>query len=619
MGGNGIISEADPLYERGMLRKGTEMTYEGVEKAVFLRRPNRFVAEVEKDGAKIICHVKNTGRCRELLLPGTEVYIQKSSNAERKTAYDLIAVKKGSQVVNMDSQIPNQVIREMLEEGRLLPNVTSIRPETTYGSSRFDFYVETEEGPWFIEVKGVTLEEDGTAKFPDAPTERGVRHMRELMESVREGYHAMICFIIQMKGVDRFQANAETQPEFAKVLKEARNSGVEVRAYDCVVTQDSIRADKEIPVQYQGENDTDYILQDIVDPLIGWFRGHARILPWREDASSYRVWISEIMLQQTRVEAVKPYFERFIGSLPDMESLANVPEDRLMKLWEGLGYYNRARNLQKTAREVMKTYGGVLPADYEKLLKLPGIGSYTAGAVSSIAYGIPVPAVDGNVLRVWSRLFLREEDILKQSVKTAVEKEFLAVMPKENPGEFNQALMELGATVCVPNGMAKCEECPLAFLCQARKTGRVMEFPKKASKKPRKIEERTVFVIRSGDRTVIGQRPKKGLLAGLYELPNAEGHFSQEEALTYVKELGFSPIRILPLADAKHIFSHVEWQMKGYVIRVEEIEKAPKERLLLVAPRETEEKYPIPTAFRAYTSCLEMKLGYEAGQTDRKN
>ena len=587
------------------------MYYERMEQAVFRNRPNRFVAEVEKDGEEWICHVKNTGRCRELLIPGAEVYIQKSDNPDRKTGYDLIGVRKKDQIVNMDSQAPNQIVRELLEEGRLLPGVTCIRPETRYKNSRFDFFVETTEGDYFIEVKGVTLEEEGLAKFPDAPTQRGVRHMRELMECRKDGYRAMLCFVIQMKGVHALCANADAQPEFAEVLRMAHKAGVEVRAYDCVAGENYLKADQEIPVLFDTGN---YSMRDMVLPLVNWFRGHARILPWREEPTAYRVWISEIMLQQTRVEAVKPYFERFLAALPDMESLSQVEDDRLMKLWEGLGYYNRARNLKKTARTVMEDYGGQMPADYSLLLKLPGIGSYTAGAVASIAYGVPVPAVDGNVLRVWARLFLKEEDVLKQSVKARAEQEFREIIPGDRPGEFNQALMELGATVCVPNGMAKCEECPLAFMCCARELGRVLEYPKKAAKKPRKVEERTVFVIRCGEKTAIGKRPSRGLLAGLYELPNELGFYSQEEAVSYVKKLGFSPIRILPLAEAKHIFSHVEWRMKGYVIRTEELEESPGPGLLLVDPKETEDKYPIPTAFHAYTSYLDMKLGYEARQ-----
>ena len=209
------------------------------------------------------------------------------------------------------------------------------------------------------------------------------------------------------------------------------------------------------------------MLEQIVTPLLSWYDKHARVLPWREDTAAYRVWVSEIMLQQTRVEAVKPFFERFIKALPDVQALSEAPEDELLKLWEGLGYYNRVRNMQKAARVIVSEYGGDFPADYEKLLSLPGLGHYTAGAVSSIAFGIPMPAVDGNVLRVLSRVTASYEDVLKQSVKTAMEAEVKKIIPVDRAGDFNQALIEIGAIVCVPNGKAKCEICPLAFLCEA--------------------------------------------------------------------------------------------------------------------------------------------------------
>lgn len=205
------------------------------------------------------------------------------------------------------------------------------------------------------------------------------------------------------------------------------------------------------------------MLEQIVTPLLSWYDKHARVLPWREDTAAYRVWVSEIMLQQTRVEAVKPFFERFIKALPDVQALSEAPEDELLKLWEGLGYYNRVRNMQKAARVIVSEYGGDFPADYEKLLSLPGLGHYTAGAVSSIAFGIPMPAVDGNVLRVLSRVTASYEDVLKQSVKTAMEAEVKKIIPADRAGDFNQALIEIGAIVCVPNGKAKCEICPLHF------------------------------------------------------------------------------------------------------------------------------------------------------------
>lgn len=355
------------------------------------------------------------------------------------------------------------------------------------------------------------------------------------------------------------------------------------------------------------------MLGNIVKPLLSWYDGHARVLPWREDASPYRVWVSEIMLQQTRVEAVKPFFERFLHALPDVRALADCPEDELLKLWEGLGYYNRVRNMQKAARMIVDEYDGEFPADYEKLLALPGIGHYTAGAVSSIAFGIRMPAVDGNVLRVLSRVKASYEDILKQSVKSAMEKEIKEIIPKDRAGDFNQALIEIGAMVCVPNGKAKCGECPLAFCCKAYAQGIVGELPKKKPKKERRIENRTVLVLREGSRVAIHRRPPRGLLAGLYELPNLEGHLSEEEVLSYVKEQGLSPIRILPLAEAKHIFSHVEWHMKGYVVSMEETENMDrnKEGLFFIEAKETEEKYPVPAAFAAYARYMDIVLGQE--------
>lgn len=357
------------------------------------------------------------------------------------------------------------------------------------------------------------------------------------------------------------------------------------------------------------------MLEKIVTPLLEWYDQNARILPWREDPRPYRVWVSEIMLQQTRVEAVKPFFERFVMALPGVRDLAVCPEDQLLKLWEGLGYYNRVRNMQKAAKVIMERYGGEMPGDYEALLSLPGIGSYTAGAVASIAFQIPVPAVDGNVLRVISRVLVSEGDILKQSVKKKMETEIKKIMPKDRPGAFNQALMELGATVCVPNGMAKCEFCPLEPLCQAKAQNRVMELPRKAPKKPRRIEKRTVLVIRDGERAAIRKRPGSGLLAGLYELPNLEGHLTDRQVLEYLNERGFSPMRIRKLPPSKHIFSHIEWQMIGYVIRVEELEKGRMEEMLFVEPARTEKDYPIPAAFAAYADYLQIKLGQEKYET----
>ena len=353
------------------------------------------------------------------------------------------------------------------------------------------------------------------------------------------------------------------------------------------------------------------MLKQIVKPLLSWYDGHARVLPWRENRHPYRVWVSEIMLQQTRVEAVKPFFERFIKALPDVKSLAECPEDELLKLWEGLGYYNRVRNMQKAAQTIMEQYDGAFPADYEKLLSLPGIGHYTAGAIGSIAFDIPMPAVDGNVLRVLARVKASYEDILKQSVKSSMEKEVRKIIPADRAGDFNQALIELGAIVCVPNGKARCGACPLAFCCMAREKGIVDELPKKKAKKERRLEQKTVLVLREGDRVGIRKRSAKGLLAGMYELPNLEGCLGENEVLEWIRKQGLSPVRILRLAGAKHIFSHVEWQMTGYAVSLEETEHMDRDGLFFTDAKETEEKYPIPAAFAAYARYMDIVLGQE--------
>ncbi len=354
----------------------------------------------------------------------------------------------------------------------------------------------------------------------------------------------------------------------------------------------------------------DFDLNKIVTPLLDWYASHARILPWRENVTPYRVWVSEIMLQQTRVEAVKPYFERFMKELPTIRDLAECEEERLLKLWEGLGYYNRVRNLQAAAQTVMQEYGGELPADYEKLLSLKGIGHYTAGAVASIAYGIPAPAVDGNVLRVVMRVTADDSDIMKQPVKTAVERALGQVIPKDYAGAFNQALMELGATVCVPNGEPLCTQCPWKGFCGTKERGNWTEIPVKTKAKERRIEERTVLVIRDGDKIALRKRPNKGLLAGMYEFPNVEGHLSVEEALKIVRQFRLHPIRIQKLEDAKHIFSHVEWHMRGYMIQVDSLTRK-EAGLLFVEVSESEEKFPIPSAFAAYTKYMDIRLGNE--------
>lgn len=349
----------------------------------------------------------------------------------------------------------------------------------------------------------------------------------------------------------------------------------------------------------------------IVEPLLTWYDKGKRILPWRENPTPYRVWVSEIMLQQTRVEAVKPYFERFMEVLPDTKALAKAEEETLLKLWEGLGYYNRVRNLQKAAVRIEEQYNGTIPKDYQTLLTLPGIGRYTAGAIASIAYQQKAPAVDGNVLRVIARVCADDGDILTKPVKDRVEQMLLAVMPQERSGDFNQALMELGATVCIPNGAPRCEICPWRSFCEARIQGRIAQLPKKTPKKARVIEHKTILIIRDENKAALHKRPSKGLLAGMYEFPSMEGHQSREAVLAYLKKLGLQPLHIKPLPEAKHIFTHKEWHMSGYVIRVDELAGAAETAhdFLFVETKETEEQYPIPSAFAAYTKYLNMKIG----------
>ena len=582
------------------------MKYERIEIGRFLERPNRFIAYVEILGKKETVHVKNTGRCAELLMPGATVYVQKSDNPERKTQWDLIAVEKGERMVNMDSQIPNRVVEEWIRNGNLFPDATLIKPETTYGKSRFDLYIEVGKRRIFMEIKGVTLEDDGVVRFPDAPTERGVKHVEELVAALKDGYEAYLFFVIQMKDVKYFAPNMNTHAAFGDAMRKARVEGVNILAYECQVEKDSIEITKEVPVVLEDER-----LYQMGEPLVEWYRQNKRELPWRDICDPYRIWVSEIMLQQTRVEAVKPFYARFLNELPSVSDLAEVEEEKLLKLWEGLGYYNRVRNMQKAAQQIMVDYAGEFPKNYEEIRKLTGIGNYTAGAISSFAFGIPKPAVDGNVLRVISRITGNYDDIMKASTKTKVEEQLTEVIPKDAACDFNQGLIELGAIVCVPNGAPKCDICPVAHLCEAHIKGIEQELPVKKKAKERKIEKKTVFIFKDGDNVAIRKRPKKGLLAGLYELPNVEGELTQEEALAYSRSIGLAPLRIKQLGKAKHIFSHVEWHMVGYSIRVDELENSCTEDMLFIHPEQVEKEYPIPAAFEQYVKYVNVKLGQD--------
>lgn len=605
------------------------MKYHHIVRAEFVDRPNRFIAHVKitGEGTQVpsleTVHVKNTGRCGELLLPGAVVYLEKSENPARTTAYDLVAVEKGERLINMDSQAPNEAVREWLLKKELFPDLIHLRPETKYGNSRFDFYIETETEKIFLEVKGVTREKEGVVCFPDAPSERAIKHVEELVEAKMQGYRACILFVIQMEDVRFFTPDTERHPAFAEALKAAAEAGVEIYAYDCRIQTDNMEIGKRVPVSLTGEEvKNSEILQkklsflrlDAISlPLLKWYDVNRRKLPWREEATPYRVWVSEIMLQQTRVEAVKPYFERFMKSLPDIPALAAAEEETLLKLWEGLGYYNRVRNLQKAAIQMVEHHNGKMPGTYEEILALQGIGSYTAGAISSIAFGIKKPAVDGNVLRVLARLRADERLITDAKVKTSVEQELEEAMPSDRPGDFNQAMMELGACVCIPNGAPHCGECPLAGMCAAHAAGTELEYPKKEGKKQRTAEQKTILIVRDAEKVALRKRPPKGLLAGLYEFPSLDGYRSEDEVVKFLSENGLHMIRITPLDEAKHIFSHREWHMKGYLVRVDELEPYEPgdgiEDWIYIDPVETREKYPIPSAFEAYTKHLQMILG----------
>lgn len=341
-------------------------------------------------------------------------------------------------------------------------------------------------------------------------------------------------------------------------------------------------------------------MKQIVDPLLIWYEKNKRELLWRADKNPYHVWISEIMLQQTRVEAVKGYYTRFLERLPELKDLAVVPEDELMKLWQGLGYYNRARNLQKAAQILVGEYQGKFPETYELLLQLPGIGEYTAGAIASIAFGQRVPAVDGNVYRIYTRLFADDSNITVGKVKKRIRNEVAEAVPEGRAGDFNQALMDLGAMICIPNGQPFCEKCPIAAWCIAAKQGKMLNYPVKSAKKPRKIEQRTVFLMEYQGNYLIQQRPPKGLLAGLWEFPSQEGVFSPEELHLKLTGVGADVAEMELLGTAKHIFSHIEWHMLGYLVHLKKRPENLGENHVFSSIHELENTYSIPSAFQVY-------------------
>ncbi len=337
-------------------------------------------------------------------------------------------------------------------------------------------------------------------------------------------------------------------------------------------------------------------LHHLPDLLLPWFQANGRDLPWRQDREPYHVWLSEIMLQQTRVEAVKGYYSRFLRALPTIADLAACPEDKLLKLWEGLGYYSRVRNLQKAAREIQSRHNGKFPTAYADIRALSGIGDYTAGAIGSICFGLPTPAVDGNVLRVMSRLCDSAAPIDKPATKQAVTTLLAALYPNTDANGFTQSLMELGAMVCVPNGPPKCAACPAAGICLARQHGTAAELPVKAKRKPRRIEDKTVFVLECGGTYAVEKRPKGGLLAGLWQFPNVPGHLSVQAALDQASAWGLSPTGDVHSISRKHIFTHVEWHMVCYFIHSTD----PAPRFTWAEAAQFSDQIALPTAFRMF-------------------
>jgi A/G-specific adenine glycosylase len=355
---------------------------------------------------------------------------------------------------------------------------------------------------------------------------------------------------------------------------------------------------------FQSDQTMESLLTGLPEPLLRWYRLHARDLPWRHTSDPYRIWVSEIMLQQTRVAAVLGYYRRFLEAFPCVETLAAAPEERLFKLWEGLGYYSRARNLHRTARIVAER--GAFPRTSAELQTLPGIGEYTAAAVASAAYGERISAVDGNVLRVVSRLTDCHDDVSLPATKRMIQTRLTEAMPRSTAKIrlFNQSTMELGALVCVPNGPPKCGECPTADRCLGRARGTAESLPRKAPKLPRQIRELTVYLLlRDDGRIALRRRPDTGLLAGLWEFPNVPGTLDEDAAAEPLQAWGLTPREWLKRLTARHIFTHVEWHMTGCVLRV--TGSGPENFLWTDSPQ----LLAIPSAFQKYRAEALRLLG----------
>ncbi len=337
------------------------------------------------------------------------------------------------------------------------------------------------------------------------------------------------------------------------------------------------------------------IFERLPSELLPWYRENRRDLPWRRTSDPYAIWLSEIMLQQTRVEAVKGYYARFLSELPNIEALASCDDDRLHKLWEGLGYYSRVRNLKKAAQIIMDMHGGVFPREYDQILALPGIGEYTAGAIASIAFGQKTPAVDGNVLRIIARLTDDATPIDLPAFKKSVRQRLGAIYPEE-AGDFTQALIELGATVCGPNWEPRCQECPCREFCLAHQRGTQKELPVKSPKKEKKVEKKTVLILSCDGRIALEKRAEQGLLAGLWQFPNVPGTLELEEVLEKLLSWGLRPKEVYRQVERSHIFTHIRWEMRGFYLEVQETAGD----FVWLSAAQVKEMAALPTAFRQF-------------------
>ena len=330
------------------------------------------------------------------------------------------------------------------------------------------------------------------------------------------------------------------------------------------------------------------------DTLLKWYDISKRDLPWRDVHDPYRTWLSEIMLQQTQTETVRGYYARFLERFPTVTDLADAPEDAVLKLWEGLGYYSRARNLHRAAKLVAYTMVGVFPGCAEELKKLPGVGPYAANAIASISYNECVPALDGNQARVLSRI-LAHEDVIKTPFD--LKSQAMELISRDRPGDYNQALMDLGASICTPK-KPKCHQCPVSGFCRAFREDAAEDFPRKAPPIVKREQEWCIVIAVCDGKFLLRKRPK-GLLGGLYEFCAVEGYAAPAALCRQMENLGFGSAKILSrLPDSKHVFTHLIWRMQGYHMKVTSI----PEGYIAVSPDDLE-KYAFLSAIRVYREC----------------